>query len=335
MSVHLQIGANGEGGDDSEDDGEEDFAGGTDSEEDLGGGTASEHDSDHDTEYEDARFRFRRSTNAPGKKIDASQVMRCECKARLGNNPWCWDRCSNEGARVFCDDSVCLGKKECSNLPFEQREYLDVRVSETDSRGKGLITKEASTKGTFVAEYVGHILNTKGLVKALQRDTKEPNFYIMEVKNDVYIDARFHGNLSRYINSSCNPNCECITFRDSRNEETRVGIFTIKDLSAGAELTFDYNFKEFGQLKTFHCLCGECNFKLRARARERPAGRTAAEAEVEASDAAEEKKKKGVEQSTQRAERARQRNFDRREVREVREEVIELLESESESDDET
>jgi hypothetical protein len=228
---------------------------------------------------------------------------------------------------------VCLGKNKCSNLPFDQRKYLDVYTKETGTRGNGLFTKKASIRGTFVAEYVGTILNANELAERLEKDANEPNFYIMQLDNDVSIDARVEGNLSRFINSSCNPNCECIKFFDSRNEETRVGIFTIKDLEPDTELTFDYNVKEFGHLKTFNCKCGECDFKQRPRAREGRATRTAAAAEAEARDAAILQKVRGAEQKILRAQRARQRDLNQTENREVFKDVIEILSSESESDD--
>jgi hypothetical protein len=295
------------------DSGEEYLGGDTDiGEEDLGGDTdIGEEDLGGDTDSgENMWFKFeRRSINKPIDKIHGSQVMQCACKRALDGNPWCWDRCSNEGSRIFCDDSVCLGKNKCSNLPFEQRKYLDVYTKETGTRGKGLFTKKASIEGTFVAEYVGFILNAEELAERLEKDKNEPDFYIMQLDTDVSIDARFDGNLSRFINSSCNPNCECIKFVDSRNEETRVGIFTIKDLEPNTELTFDYNVKEFGKIKTFYCKCGECEFKQQPRARKRHATCTAANAEAEARNAAEEKKVRGAEQTNLRAQRARQRDL--------------------------
>ena len=36
----------------------------------------------------------------------------------------------------------------------------------------------------------------------------EPNFYLMEIGTNLVIDARSKANLSRFLNSSCAPNCE-------------------------------------------------------------------------------------------------------------------------------
>ena len=68
----------------------------------------------------------------------------------------------------------------------------------------------------------------------------------MEVSNNQIIDARLKGNLSRFINSSCHPNCETQKWQDASTGETRVGICAVKDIAAGEELTYDYNFAHFG-----------------------------------------------------------------------------------------
>lgn len=67
------------------------------------------------------------------------------------------------------------------------------------------------------------------------------------------IDASRKGNLARYINHSCDPNCA--TRKWVVNGETRIGIFAIEDIKAGTELTFDYQFERIGGAKQ-KCLCG-------------------------------------------------------------------------------
>ena len=50
----------------------------------------------------------------------------------------------------------------------------------------------------------------------------------------VVIDAAFHGNDARWINHSCDPNCEADV------EDGRIFITSLRDIPAGAELTYDY-----------------------------------------------------------------------------------------------
>jgi|TARA_B110000503_G_scaffold132510_1_gene208538 hypothetical protein len=102
--------------------------------------------------------------------------------------------------------------------------------------------------GSFVIEYVGEIIDDKTTESRLWADKAvgEDNFYLMEVSGRQMIDARHKGNLSRFINSSCHPNCETQKWQDASTGETRVGIFAIQDVEIGAEFTYDYNFAHFG-----------------------------------------------------------------------------------------
>ena len=66
----------------------------------------------------------------------------------------------------------------------------------------------------------------------------------------------FQGNMARFMNHSCDPNCE--TQKWTVNGDTRVGLFAVRDIPAGAELTFNYQFEAMGENKQV-CLCGAKN----------------------------------------------------------------------------
>ena len=71
-----------------------------------------------------------------------------------------------------------------------------------------------------------------------------------------YIDASKKGNISRFMNHSCNPNCQLQKW--VVGSQMRIGIFTIKDVPEGAELSFDYKFERYGN-EAQPCYCGEPN----------------------------------------------------------------------------
>lgn len=52
------------------------------------------------------------------------------------------------------------------------------------------------------------------------------------------------GALGRFINHSCDPNCE--TQKWVVEGELAIGLFASKPILAGTELTFDYNFERYG-----------------------------------------------------------------------------------------
>ena len=63
---------------------------------------------------------------------------------------------------------------------------------------------------TFIMEYVGQVLDPKGFRKRAKQYAKEDvkHFYFMALSSDFIIDASTRGNISRFINHSCEPNAE-------------------------------------------------------------------------------------------------------------------------------
>jgi hypothetical protein len=78
-------------------------------------------------------------------------------------------------------------------------------------------------------------------------------FYIMELEKGLFVDGKRKGNLSRFINHSCDPNCE-LTRWEVRGR-TRIGIFAKNDIKKGSSLSYDYQF-ETNDRSYFHCCCG-------------------------------------------------------------------------------
>lgn len=122
--------------------------------------------------------------------------------------------------------------------------------------------------GQFIIEYLGEVISHDRSFRRMKKYRKESKFYILNLDANECIDARHKGNWARFINHSCNPNCETqkwfvfpvtsFTFSRNVNGEIRVGIFALKDIKAGSELTFDYQFERFGGKKQ-KCYCGEKN----------------------------------------------------------------------------
>lgn len=95
-------------------------------------------------------------------------------------------------------------------------------------------------------EYVGEVLDYDQFYKRAQEYSDENNLhhYFMSLKGDTVIDATLKGNISRFINHSCDPNSE--TQKWTVNGELRIGFFSKRDIAVGEEITFDYQFQRFG-----------------------------------------------------------------------------------------
>ncbi len=65
-------------------------------------------------------------------------------------------------------------------------------------------------RGTFVTEYVGEILDYEQFKARTDQyhEEKRKDFYFMSLTADEMIDATQKGNMSRFMNHSCDPNCE-------------------------------------------------------------------------------------------------------------------------------
>ena len=64
--------------------------------------------------------------------------------------------------------------------------------------------------GTFIMEYVGEVLDYKEFMSRTKKYARENamHHYFMALNADEVIDATQKGNISRFINHSCDPNAE-------------------------------------------------------------------------------------------------------------------------------
>ncbi|XP_068931997.1 histone-lysine N-methyltransferase NSD3 isoform X1 [Petaurus breviceps papuanus] len=189
---------------------------------------------------------------------DLSEIPRCNCKPADENPCGLESECLNRMLQYECHPQVCPAGDRCQNQCFTKRLYPDAEVIKTERRGWGLRTKRSIKKGEFVNEYVGELIDEEECRLRIKRahENSITNFYMLTVTKDRIIDAGPKGNYSRFMNHSCNPNCE--TQKWTVNGDVRVGLFALCDIPAGVELTFNYNLDCLGNGRT-ECHCGADN----------------------------------------------------------------------------
>lgn len=200
---------------------------------------------------------------SPPPRTKRAEIPVCLCSPNPSGS--CVDtRCLNVMSSIICDPGTCPAGETCKNLSFHRRPKQTLRpFYTTDERGWGLRTLKPIPKGEFVCEYVGEIVDKAECarrLKSLQR-RGESDYYMMEISSDHVLDAADKGNLSRFINSSCDPNCETQKWNDAATGQTHVGIFALSDISAGTEILYNYCFEDFGLAakkgkRAFTCRCG-------------------------------------------------------------------------------
>ncbi|XP_019853842.1 PREDICTED: histone-lysine N-methyltransferase SETD2-like isoform X2 [Amphimedon queenslandica] len=195
-----------------------------------------------------------RGTTRDGKR---SKRMMCTCQfdpETDNHSEACGENCLNRLLMIECG-SRCPCGEYCTNKRFTRSSYANVEVIKTEMKGWGLKATCDISRYSFVMEYCGEVCSLEEFERRRNIYEKESrrHYYFMSLKTDEILDATRKGNLSRFINHSCEPNCE--TQKWTVNGRLRVGFFALRHIPAGEELTFDYQFQRFGE-SVQKCYCG-------------------------------------------------------------------------------
>ena len=192
----------------------------------------------------------------PQPDSESLDFLPCQCTAQ---NPCNDDSiCVNRAVHIECDPRNCPVGKLCQNQRIKRLEGAKTNTFYTGTRGWGLKANHDLKAGDYVVEYVGEVLDTEMCKERLQKyhENNATNFYMLTLEGGLVIDASQKSNHARFINHSCNPNCESQKWRV--RGEARIGIFARYDIPKDTELTFDYHLDSLGNEKK-RCLCGSRN----------------------------------------------------------------------------
>ena len=123
-------------------------------------------------------------------------------------------------------------------------------------QGKGAFATRRIPKGTRVIEYAGARLTPKEADQLYPDDERDGHHtYLFAIDDDIVIDASVDGNDARFINHSCDPNCDAVI------DDGRIWIETIRDVEPGEELAYDYAYileqrHSPAAKRRFPCHCG-------------------------------------------------------------------------------
>lgn len=156
-----------------------------------------------------------------------------------------------------CSEECGCGAK-CENQRFQQQQYANVSVIKTEKKGFGLRADADLRPGDFIFEYIGEVINEKSFRQRMIQYDDEGiiHFYFMSLSKGEFVDATKKGNLGRFCNHSCNPNCYVDKW--VVGDKLRMGIFAERKIEAGEELVFNYNVDRYGA-NPQPCYCGEPN----------------------------------------------------------------------------
>nr|XP_014089798.2 probable histone-lysine N-methyltransferase Mes-4 [Bactrocera oleae] len=202
------------------------------------------------------RIKANRAVHPVKLHIDLEKVNKCECRSYDENPCGPNSNCLNRVLYHECNPKLCPAGERCQNQMFESRLSPRLDVVYLKECGFGLVCREPINAGDFVIEYVGEIIDDNEFKQRMSQKSldRDENFYFLSVEKDYIIDAGPKGNLARFMNHSCDPNCE--TQKWSVNGLNRIGLFAIKDIPADTELTFNYHWDDLLGNQKKLCLCG-------------------------------------------------------------------------------
>ena len=112
--------------------------------------------------------------------------------------------------------------------------------------GAGVFAGEPIAKDTRIVEYKGELVSQAEAWRREQRYLPRRRIWIFNVNARWARDAAFGGNIARYINHACRPNCYVEI--DGRT----IWIVASRRIRKGEELTYDYN---TGGAAKIRCRC--------------------------------------------------------------------------------
>uniref|UniRef100_A0A0K0EYU0 Histone-lysine N-methyltransferase n=1 Tax=Strongyloides venezuelensis TaxID=75913 RepID=A0A0K0EYU0_STRVS len=187
----------------------------------------------------------------------------CDCRppdpSNIQENSGCGENCISRCMNLECH-GCAFGRKGCSNRRMQRRQNAPVEAFWAGIKGWGLRAKADISKGDFIMEYCGEVLNGKQENRRARRYAKDnqKHHYFMHLTSLTTIDAYYKGNISRCMNHSCDPNAQTEKWRVKGI--TRVGFFATKNIKKGEEICFNYHFFNYGK-EPQKCYCGSYNCK--------------------------------------------------------------------------
>lgn len=131
-----------------------------------------------------------------------------------------------------------------------------LKCEKSGIHNKGIFAQKNITKEKKIIQYVGEIITKKEaeiraekVLNQSKKNKKNGAVYIFELNKKYDLDGNIKNNPAKYINHSCNPNCETETINNE------IWIISIKNIKKGQEITYDYGYN-LDNFKEHPCKCG-------------------------------------------------------------------------------
>ena len=147
-----------------------------------------------------------------------------------------------------------------------------LKVRSSGIQGRGVFAARRIRKGQRIIEYTGEIIDNEEETRRYDDEAMPRHHtFLFMIDENTTIDASCRGSIARFINHSCDPNCEAVW------DDRRIFVEAARNIQPGVELTYDYAYEHDGWIspalrQLYCCRCGAGNCRgtiLKPRRRKR------------------------------------------------------------------
>jgi len=153
------------------------------------------------------------------------------------------------GQPIYECNKRCSCGPDCTNRVVQKGRKHKLQIYRTDNGcGWGVKAMENIKAGSFVVEYVGEVITSEEAEERGQKYDAEGRTYLFDLdfnlgdENLYTVDAAFYGNLSHFINHSCDPNLNIFNVYINNLDPNmpQLCLFAKREIKKGEQISFDY-----------------------------------------------------------------------------------------------
>lgn len=141
-----------------------------------------------------------------------------------------------------------------------------IKARKSSIHGNGVFAAEPIAEGEQIVRYKGRLLRHAEVDEIYGEIPDDGHTFLFTINDKYVVDANVDGNVARWINHSCDPNCEAVIheYEGKGRRGDKIWIEAIRDIADGEELTYNYGITldrphTAAEKKLWACRCGAPN----------------------------------------------------------------------------